>query len=76
MAKVVTVILLGKAIEEEKIKSTDENFYKYFDKFEDTAFSKPLTLKNLAQMEAGLNWKEDKSLFLSNAKAMVRTYQK
>lgn len=70
MAKAVTVMLLGKALEEGKIKNIDAKFSDFFEEFNDKEFGKDLTLKNLAQMEAGLNWDEDyKNPFLPNAKA-------
>lgn len=70
MAKAVTVMLLGKALEEGKIKSIDDKFSDYFKEFKNKKFADKLTLKNLAQMEAGLNWDEDyKNPFLPNAKA-------
>ena len=70
MAKAVTVMLLGKALEEGKIKNIDDKFSDFFEEFNDKEFGKDLTLKNLAQMEAGLNWDEDyKNPFLPNAKA-------
>ena len=70
MAKAVTVMLLGKALEEGKIKNIDDKFSDYFEEFKDKPFAKNLTLKNLAQMESGLNWDEDyKNPFLPNAKA-------
>ncbi|PJJ64348.1 serine hydrolase domain-containing protein [Chryseobacterium geocarposphaerae] len=70
MAKAVTVMLLGKALEEGKIKSIDDKFSDYFEEFKNKEFGNQLTLRNLAQMEAGLNWDEDyKNPFLPNAKA-------
>jgi len=70
MAKAVTVMLLGKALEEGKIKSIDDKFSDYFTEFKTKKFADKLTLKNLAQMESGLNWDEDyKNPFLPNAKA-------
>lgn len=70
MAKAVTVMLLGKALEEGKIASIDEKFSDYFDEFKAKASAENLTLKNLAQMESGLDWEEDyKNPFLPNAKA-------
>ncbi|AZA87303.1 class C beta-lactamase-related serine hydrolase [Chryseobacterium shandongense] len=69
MAKAVTVMLLGKAIEEGKISSVDDRFTDYFPEFKNKEFAENLTLKNLAQMESGLNWQEDyKNPFLPNAK--------
>ncbi|MCW3160511.1 serine hydrolase domain-containing protein [Chryseobacterium oryctis] len=70
MAKAVTVMLLGKAIEEGKISSIEEKFSNYFDEFKNKEFKRDLTLKNLAQMEAGIDWNENyKNPFLPNAKA-------
>lgn len=70
MAKAVTVMLLGKAIEEGKISSIDDKFSDYFDEFKNKEFAENLTLRDLAQMESGLNWEEDyKNPFLPNAKA-------
>lgn len=70
MAKAVTVMLLGKALEEGKIKSIDDKLSDYFEEFKGKKFGDQLTLKHLAQMEAGLNWDEDyKNPFLPNAKA-------
>ncbi|SDQ38219.1 CubicO group peptidase, beta-lactamase class C family [Chryseobacterium soldanellicola] len=70
MAKAVTVMLLGKALEEGKIKNINAKFSDFFEEFNDKEFGKDLTLKNLAQMEAGLNWDENyKNPFLPNAKA-------
>lgn len=70
MAKAITVMLLGKALEEGKIKSVDDKFSDYFDEFKTKTLAGSLTLKNLAQMESGLDWIEDyKNPFLPNAKA-------
>ncbi|MXS70560.1 serine hydrolase [Flavobacteriaceae bacterium W22] len=70
MAKAITVMLLGKALEEGKIKSLDDKFSDYFDEFKTKTLAGSLTLKNLAQMESGLDWIEDyKNPFLPNAKA-------
>jgi len=70
MAKAVTVMLLGKALEEGKIKSLNDKFSDYFEEFKNKDFAKNLTLKNLAQMESGLDWDENyKNPFLPNAKA-------
>ncbi|MDQ0592013.1 CubicO group peptidase (beta-lactamase class C family) [Chryseobacterium ginsenosidimutans] len=70
MAKAVTVMLFGKALEEGKIKNIDDKFSDYFDEFKSKASAKNLTLKNLAQMESGLDWDENyKNPFLPNAKA-------
>lgn len=70
MAKAVTVMLLGKAIEEGKIRSIDDKFSDYFEEFNDKNFAENLTLRHLARMESGLDWNEDyKNPFLPNAKA-------
>lgn len=70
MAKAVTVMLFGKALEEAKIKSIDTNFSEFYDEFKLKPFGKDLTLKQLAQMESGLNWDENyKNPFLPNARA-------
>ncbi len=70
MGKGVTVMLVGKAIEEKKIKSLDQNFSDFFQNYKNVEYGKYLTLADLAEMEAGLNWTEDyKNPFLPNAKA-------
>lgn len=70
MAKAVTVMLLGKALEEGKIESIDTQFSDFYDEFKTKEFGNNVTIKNLAQMEAGLDWDEDyANPFLPNAKA-------
>ena len=70
MAKAITVMLVGKAIEQKKIKSIDEKFSDFFQNYKNVPFGKYLTLSNLAEMEAGLNWEEDyNNPLLPNAKA-------
>lgn len=70
MAKAVTVMLLGKALEEGKIKNIDVNFSELYEGFKNKPFGRDLNLKNLAQMESGLDWDENyKNPFLPNAKA-------
>ncbi|QOW11024.1 serine hydrolase [Kaistella flava (ex Peng et al. 2021)] len=70
MAKAITVMLVGKAIEQKKIKSIDEKFASFFQNYNNVPLGKYLTLANLAEMEAGLNWDEDyNNPFLPNAKA-------
>ncbi|WP_175620245.1 serine hydrolase domain-containing protein [Chryseobacterium schmidteae] len=70
MAKAVTVMLFGKALEEGKIQNIDNNFSEFYDEFKLKPFGKDLTLKHLAQMESGLNWDENyKNPFLPNARA-------
>ena len=70
MAKGITVMLIGKAIEDKKIESLDQKFSYFFQNYKNVEFGQDLTLRNLAQMETGLNWTEDyKNPFLQNAKA-------
>lgn len=70
MAKAVTVMLYGKALEEGKIKNIDQSFSEFYDEFKLKAFGKDLNLKHLAQMESGLIWDENyKNPFLPNARA-------
>lgn len=70
MAKAVTVMLYGKALEEGKIKNMDQNFSEFYDEFKLKPFGKDLSLKHLAQMESGLIWDENyKNPFLPNARA-------
>ncbi|MDQ1098424.1 MULTISPECIES: serine hydrolase domain-containing protein [Chryseobacterium] len=74
MAKAVTVMLLGKAIEEQKIHSLDDRFSTFFPEFDQKEYGKELTLKQLAIMESGLDWEENyKNPFLPNAKAYYGT---
>ena len=70
MAKGITVLLLGKAIDDGKIKNEDQLFSDFYPQFANKEYGNKLTLKNLAQMEAGLNWDEDyKNPFKPNARA-------
>lgn len=70
MAKAVTVLLLGKALEEKKISSLHQRYSDFFENYKNVEFGKDLTVGDLAKMEAGLNWTEDYSNpFLQNAKA-------
>mgnify|MGYP003619330549 FL=1 len=70
MAKAVTVLLLGKAIEEKKISSLHQRYSDFFENYKNIEFGKDLTVGDLAKMEAGLKWSEDfKNPFLQNAKA-------
>lgn len=70
MAKGITVLLLGKAIEEKKISSLSQRYSDLYGNYKNIEFGKELTVGDLARMEAGLNWKEDyKNPFLHNAKA-------
>lgn len=70
MAKAVNVMLLGKAIEDQKIKGLGEKYSDFYKNYEHVEFGKDLTLGDLAKMEAGLDWKENyRNPFLPNAKA-------
>ncbi|MBP2617514.1 serine hydrolase domain-containing protein [Chryseobacterium jejuense] len=70
MAKAVTVMLLGKAMEEGLINNIDEKLSDFYAEFKEKTFGNEVTLKNLAQMESGLDWDENyNNPFLPNAKA-------
>lgn len=70
MAKTVTVLLLGKAIDDGRIMSVNQKFSDFYPDYADKEFGNNLTLKNLATMEAGLDWKENhKNPFSPNAAA-------
>lgn len=70
MAKGVTVMLLGKALEEKKILSLSQKYSDFFGNYANVELGNHLTIGDLAKMEAGLNWTEDyKNPFLQNAKA-------
>ncbi|ROI02296.1 class C beta-lactamase-related serine hydrolase [Chryseobacterium sp. G0240] len=70
MAKAVTVMLLGKALEEGIIQNIDEKLVNFYPELNEKIFGDKVTLKNLAQMEAGLDWDENyNNPFLPNAKA-------
>ncbi|MBW3520688.1 serine hydrolase [Chryseobacterium sp. NKUCC03_KSP] len=74
MAKAVTVMLFGKALEEGKIKNIDALFSEFYDEFKNKPLGKEVSLKHLAQMESGLNWDENyKNPFLPNARAYYGT---
>ena len=57
MAKSVVAMLIGIAIEEEKIKSLDDPVGDYLPEFKD-GDKKEITLKHLLQMASGLDWEE------------------
>ena len=70
MAKGVTVMLLGKALEEKKILSLSQKYSDFFGNYANVELGNHLTIGDLAKMEAGLNWTENyKNPFLQNAKA-------
>ena len=70
MAKAVTVLLLGKALDDGRILNINQNYSDFYPEYSEKEFGNHLTLKNLASMEAGLDWKEDyKNPFSPNAAA-------
>ena len=70
MAKTVSVLLLGKAIDDGRISSINQPISTFYPEYSEKEFGKNLTLGNLASMEAGLDWDEDyKNPFKPNAKA-------
>lgn len=69
MAKTVTVLLTGAAIDEGKIKNIDDKYSDFYEDFENENYGKYLKLRDLAAMESGLNWDENyKNPFSPNAK--------
>ncbi len=68
MAKTVTVLLLGKAIDDGRIMNVNQKFTDFYPEFSEKEFGSQLTLEHLASMEAGLDWKENyKNPFGPNA---------
>ncbi len=59
MAKTVSVLLLGKAIDDGRIGNINQKFSDFYPEFSEKEFGNNLTLNHLASMEAGLDWKED-----------------
>ena len=59
LAKTITVLLLGKAIDDGRFLNADQNFSDFYPEFSPNDFGKNLTLRNLTSMESGLDWKED-----------------
>lgn len=59
IAKTVTVLLLGKAIDDGRIANINQKFSDFYSDYSEKEFGNNLTLANLASMEAGLDWKED-----------------
>ena len=69
IAKTITVMLLGKAIDDGRISHLEQAFSDFYPEIPQDRFGKNLTLRHLAAMEAGLDWKEDyKDPFGPNAK--------
>lgn len=70
MAKAITVMLTGAAIADEKLSGINEKLVQLYPGYRNSGPGAHLTLKNLAQMEAGLHWDESyENPFASNAKA-------
>lgn len=70
MAKGITVMLLGKALEEGKVKNLDQKMSDFYQNYGNVPFGKDLTMRDLASMEAGLDWNEDyENPFSPNAEA-------
>ena len=70
IAKGITVMLLGKALEENKIRGLNQKFSDFFPTYNSVEFGKDLTIGEIAKMETGLNWTEDyKNPLGQNAKA-------
>ncbi|RZJ28186.1 MAG: class C beta-lactamase-related serine hydrolase, partial [Chryseobacterium sp.] len=70
IAKAVTVLLLGKAIDDGRIRNINQKFSEFYPDYAGKEFGNNLTLNNLASMEAGLDWHENyKNPFSPNAAA-------
>lgn len=67
MAKAFTVMMMGAAIKEGKIKSENQLYSDFFPQFKKDELGHLLTLRDLASMEAGYYWDENyKNPFLQN----------
>ncbi len=67
MAKAITVLLMGLAIEDQKIQSENQKFADFYPNFNEVEHGNELTLRDLAAMEAGYYWDEDyRNPFLQN----------
>ena len=67
MAKAFTVMLMGAAIKDGKIKSENQLYSDFYPQFAKDSLGKFLTLRDLASMEAGYYWNEDyRNPFLQN----------
>lgn len=70
MSKTITALLFGKAIDDGRISNINQKFADFYPEFAEKEFGNNLTLRNLATMESGLDWKEDyKNPFLPTAAA-------
>lgn len=69
MAKAVTVLLLGKAVEEGVIESLDQHYSDFYENYANVPSGRYLSLRHLAAMESGLDWEENyRNPFKPNAK--------
>ncbi len=59
MAKSVTTLLLGKAIEEGYIKGLDESIINYLPEYKNDTNAKLCKIKNLTGMTSGYDWSDD-----------------
>ncbi|MDR0732883.1 MAG: beta-lactamase family protein [Dysgonamonadaceae bacterium] len=59
MAKTMTTMLLGKAIEQSYVKSVDQPLADFLPEFLDDSFGKLATVGDLATMRSGFSWEED-----------------
>lgn len=67
MAKAITVLLMGFAIEDQKIQSENQKFADFYPNFNKVEYGNVLTLRDLAAMESGYYWDENyKNPFLQN----------
>lgn len=59
MAKAITVLLLGKAVEDKAVNSLYQKYSDFYENYANVEYGKFLTLYDLAAMESGLNWEEN-----------------
>lgn len=59
MAKSITTMLIGKAIEDGYIKSFEQRITDFLPEYKDDEFSKDVTIADLSAMTSGFDWTED-----------------
>lgn len=59
MAKTITTMMLGKAIEQGYIKSLNQKITDFLPEFSDDPFGKHCTVGDLSAMTSGFDWEED-----------------
>ncbi|MDL2256663.1 beta-lactamase family protein [Bacteroidales bacterium OttesenSCG-928-I14] len=59
MAKTITIMLLGKAIEEGYIKGMDQKIIDFIPEFKDDPYAQLCTIAHLSSMTSGFDWKEN-----------------